>query len=99
MTTQQAGPVIALWVDDPAIGCGERVFVVLSVGPKWATLFSPASLDKVEVDRRVFDKKATTIDAKPRRVLAILNRNAKAAKRLRRRYSAKMVAKAKEALS
>lgn len=90
-------PVVSLWVDHPAIGCGERLFVVTKVGTKWATLLSPASLDKIEVDKREFEKHAKPVAS--RKALAILKRNVAAAKRHGSRYSAKLVDEAKAVLA
>lgn len=96
-----SAPVVTLWVDDATVGCGERTFVVISVGPKRATLLSPASLDRVEVDRKTFDKHAKPIED-PKRWRAIakrMGRNAKDHARLGMRFPSALVKKARALLN
>jgi hypothetical protein len=72
-----------MWVDDPAIGCGERPFVVTAIGPERVRLFSCSALVEIEVARRDFDKYAQPYESDPAAVLAIVRRNVASAARHR----------------
>lgn len=51
---------VELYVDDAKLGCGQRNFVVVEIGPKLVTLFYPATLATLKLDRVTFER-----DAKP----------------------------------
>lgn len=70
-------------MEEPTLGCGERYFVVTSIGPERVRLFSCAPLVEIEVARREFDERAEDYESDPATVLAILRRNAASASRHR----------------
>jgi len=81
-------PIVQLYVDEPSTGTGFRRFVVLSVGPKYAVLFHPATLSTLRVERPTFDRWATPArSSRPRAIAAIIRRNMRQADRLEQRYS------------
>lgn len=55
--------LVRMWCDEPRIGCGQRVFVVIDIGPRWAQLFYPPLLCTWRVDRVDFDKHAKAAGA------------------------------------
>ena len=85
-------------IDDRRIGCGLRRFIVLRIGPKWATLFHVPTLATIQYPRKSFDSKAGPAIYNARNVSRILRRNVAQAKRLDREYSAANAAAALAAL-
>lgn len=69
-------PVVDLWLDDVAVGCGQRRFVVLDVGERMVRLFYYPTLTTVTVDRLTFDRHARYArDAKRETITRIIRRN------------------------
>jgi hypothetical protein len=48
---------VNLWVDDPVVGCGFRMFVVLAMSKTKVKLFYHPSLDTTTISREVFDRR------------------------------------------
>ena len=79
---------VAMWLDHPAVGCGERCFLVAKVGRKWVRLLYPATLATVALDRTAFERaRKQAVDAE--RLLRIARRTRKQYRRLGLRVSAK----------
>lgn len=71
---------------------GTRPYIVLSVGPKWATLFQAARLETIKVPRRDFDKYSTPREQVSIRMLRRIIRNrVREANKFGFRYSAEAV--------
>jgi hypothetical protein len=71
---------------------GTRPYIVLSVGPKWATLFQAARLETIKAPRRDFDKYSIERDAFSVRMLRRIIRNrVREANKFGFRYSAEAV--------
>lgn len=69
-------PVVDLWLDEPAVGCGQRRFVVLDVGERRVRLFYYPTLTSVTVDRLTFDRHAKYArDAKRGTITRIIRAN------------------------
>jgi hypothetical protein len=69
------GDRVLMFVDHPAIGCGERPFVVLDIVATSVRLYSAAQLVDVNVSRRDFDTYARAYGSAAESALAILRRN------------------------
>lgn len=69
-------PLVNLWVDDPAVGCGLRLFVVVDRGDRFVSLMTP-SLATIRVERKYFDRyaKPATRGVRRSRVAEIIRRN------------------------
>jgi hypothetical protein len=87
-----------MWVDDPAIGCGERPFVVTTISPERVRLFSCSALVEIEVARREFDRYAQDYESDPAAVMAILRRNVASAARHRLDFNRQAASAAESAL-
>lgn len=55
---------VTMFVDDRAIGAGQRQFLVIEIGARVVTLFSVAHLAEIQVDRLTFDRHAKAYAAK-----------------------------------
>lgn len=65
--------IVSYWCDDPTIGCGSRLFVVMDIGPQWVQLFYAPRLCHLRVDRVTFDKYAKpSRGSSPRKTVAII---------------------------
>lgn len=91
--------IVHLWVDNATVGCGERLFVVLKVGPKFVQLFDPNQLKFIMVERGIFEKQAKPASASPRKVRSLLKANAKDYRRFGRHYSKRYVQAAETVLA
>ncbi len=75
-------PAVSLYVDDNVVGSGARVFVVLGVDDRLATLFSPSQLITTRVARKYLEKRFQTKGVNAKRVAAIIRRNVALADRI-----------------
>jgi hypothetical protein len=80
--------MVSIWLDDVKVGCGERSYLVISVGPKWATLLQPAMLTEVKVDRPTFERHAERVSFVAKGVRRLIIRNTRQARRLRLQHPA-----------
>lgn len=78
--------VVNLWVDNNVVGCGERLFVVLKIGPKLVHLFDPHQLRATVVERTAFEEGAKPAQVQLKRVRATLRANARSYRRLKLHY-------------
>jgi hypothetical protein len=69
------GDRISIWVDQAAVGSGERPFVILSVEAFRVRLYSASAMTEVSVGRREFDQHAKSYGSLAESVLVILKRN------------------------
>lgn len=81
------GEIIRLWTDHRAVGCGERVFVVLAVGPKWAELYHCATMTPFKVDAQQLRHAIFLPDARPRVLLRQIRERRAVYRAARREYS------------
>jgi hypothetical protein len=91
------GDRVCIWVDDAAIGAGERHLMVTEIGKVHVKLYSFAALTEVTVTRRDFEEHAQAYGSNPVTVLGILERNLKSYERARLDHD-KPTARAVEAL-
>lgn len=50
--------MVEIWLDDPAIGCGYRRLIVVSRDDRIVKLLCPSTLNLVNVDRKLFEKRS-----------------------------------------
>lgn len=98
MDTTRSGSIVKLWVDNNAVGCGVRWFIVVKTGPKWVQLFDPNQLKAFQVERAVFERHAVLTGIKPRRVRAFLRANMRDYRKFKLSYPRKAALAAEAAL-
>jgi hypothetical protein len=74
--------MVELWLDRQDVGCGQRRYVVIEIGPRVVRLFSAAKLITIEVNRTEFDRYARPVRGKANTVTAIIKNNQRLADRI-----------------
>jgi hypothetical protein len=73
--------LVQIYTDDKRLGCGWRPVLVIESGRKWARVFSPASLDAIQIPVDEL-RRARPLDVPPTRILRQIRRNRAQARRL-----------------
>lgn len=68
--------------DDAKVGTGNRRLVVIRVGPRRVECLYPATLARIMVDRKEFDRYARQVKFNPRFVAKLIRRNRRDRRRL-----------------
>lgn len=83
--------MVEMYVDDAAIGCGFRRFVVLEQSDRHVRLFSVPSLTAITVGRAHFERRARDVRAKRAKLATILLASVAAAERANDRAQAEII--------
>lgn len=86
-------PVFDVYLDHPRVGCGWRRYIVIDSNFRWVTLFCPATLISIKLDRVTFDASARPAKkCNPHILSRLINEKMAAAERINDRARAYILA-------